>query len=73
MTLEEFLSLIRDEEARIEVEINDDTSDYRYLNFWLSDYRSNLDVVKHYKDSFVEGICFSTREDESEITICVKI
>ena len=73
MTLDEVLRLIHDEEARIEVEINDGTSDYHYLNFWLSDYRSGLDIVKYYQDCTVDNISFLTIERESEITICVKI
>lgn len=73
MTLEEFLSLIQDEEARIELEIDDGTSDeYKYVNFWLSDYRGGLDIVKYYKDLTVDNISFLTSEDESEIAICVK-
>lgn len=46
MTLEEFLSLIQDEEARIELEIDDGTSDeYKYVNFWLSDYRGGWTLL----------------------------
>ena len=72
MKLEDFLSLIQDEEVRIEVEINDGTSDYHYLNFWLSDYRSSLDIVKYYKDWTVVNISLLTKEKESEIAICIK-
>lgn len=64
MALGDFLSITDDEDARIEAEINDGASDYNYLNFWLSNYRSNLDVAKHYKNSFDKGVRFSTREIE---------
>lgn len=73
MTLKEFLSLIQDEEVRIELEIDDGASDDHCLNFWLSDYRGGLDIVKYYKDRAVDSISFFTSERESEITICVKI
>lgn len=72
MTLEEFLSLIQDEEVRIEVEINDETSDYHYLNFWFSDYRDSSDIIKCYKDWTIDNISFLTSERESDITICIK-
>lgn len=47
MKLEDFLSLVQDEEARIELEI-DDEEDYQYHHFWLSDFRSSLDTAKYY-------------------------
>ena len=49
MKLEDFLFLIQDEEARIELEI-DGEEDYQYHHFWLSDFRSNLDIAKYYRD-----------------------
>ena len=40
MTLKEFLSLIADEEARIELELDIEMErDYSYISFWLSDFR----------------------------------
>ena len=45
--LEDFLFHIQDEEARIELEIDeDDKKDYQYYHFWLSDFRSNINVAK---------------------------
>lgn len=74
MTLKEFLTLIQDEEARIELEIYDGTSDeYKYDNFWLSDYRSNLCDARHYKECLVDGISFCTNEKESDIVVYIKI
>lgn len=74
MTLEQFLSLIQDEEARIELEIDDGTSDeYKYVNFWLSDYRSNLGDARHYKECLVDGISFCPNEKVSDIVVYIKI
>ena len=42
MKLEDFLFLIQDEEARIELEI-DGEEDYQYHHFWLSDF-SNKNI-----------------------------
>lgn len=41
MTLQELLSLIQDEEARIELEI-DEGEDYQYKSFWISDFRGEI-------------------------------
>lgn len=62
MKLEDFLSLIQDEEARIELEI-DNKEDYHYHHFWLSDFRSNLDIAKYYRDYDVNSFSFDTEKD----------
>lgn len=72
MKLEEFLSLIQDEEARIELEI-DDEEYYQYHHFWLSDFRSNLGIAKHYRNCDVS--CFSfepEKEENAQIRIYIK-
>lgn len=73
MTLKDFLKLIQDKEARIEVEINDETLDYHYRYFWLSDYRSGFDVIKDYRYWTVDHISFLTMDNESQITIGIRI
>lgn len=70
MILKDFLKLITDEEARIELEIDSkDAEDYSYESFWLSDYRSDLETVKYYNECEVIGFRFSTEFSESDITI----
>lgn len=69
MRLEEFLSLIQDEEARIELEIDDD---YPY-HFWLSDFRSSLDIAKYYGDYEVSSFSFyPENERDAQIRIYIK-
>ena len=70
MILKDFLKLITDEEARIELEIDSkDAEDYLYESFWLSDYRCDLGDSKYYNDYKVTGFRFSTEFSESDITI----
>ena len=72
MKLKGFLSLIQDEEARIELEI-DDEEDYQYHHFWLSDFRSNLDIAKYYRDYDVNSFSFDTEKDaHADISIYIK-
>ena len=72
MKLEDFLFLIQDEEVRIELEI-DDKEDYQYQHFWLSDFRSNLDIAKDYKDYDVSSFSFEPeKEKNSQIRIYIK-
>ena len=72
MKLEDFLFLIQDEEARIELEI-DDKEDYQYHHFWLSDFRSNLDIAKYYRDYDVSSFSFEPEiERDSDIRIYIK-
>ena len=68
MILKDFLKLITDEEARIELEIDSkDVEDYSYESFWLSDYRDGYD--KQYDNYKVTGFRFSTEFSDSDITI----
>ena len=72
MKLHEFLSLITDEEARIELEIdNGDEPDYSYESFWLSDYRVNK-TNREYSNYEVTGFRFMTEFSRSDITIEIK-
>lgn len=72
MKLEDFLFPIQDEEARIELEI-DDEEGYQYYHFWLSDFRSNLDIAKYYRDYDVNGFSFyPEKEKTAQIKIYIK-
>ena len=72
MKLEDFLFLIQDEEARIELEI-DDKDDYQYHHFWLSDFHSNINVAKDYIDYDVSSFSFDTEKDvQADIRIYIK-
>jgi len=74
MKLQEFLSLIQDEDARIELEIDDGASDeYKYHHFWLSDFRANLDIAKYYRDYNVNSFSFEPeQENNAQIRIFIK-
>ena len=73
MTLQEFLYLIEDEEARIELEIDGFSDDYEYHHFWLSDFRANLDIAKYHSDSIVESFSFIPEmESSSKIKIRIR-
>ena len=68
MILQDFLKLVTDEEARIELEIDSEgAEDYLYESFWLSDYRCGFD--NYYDDCEVTGFRFTTEFSESDITI----
>lgn len=72
MKLEDFLSFIQDEEVRIELEI-DNEEDYQYHHFWLSDFRSNLDTAKYYRDYDVSSFSFEPeKERNAQIRIYIK-
>ena len=74
MTLHDFLSLITDEEARIELEIDlEDEEEYTYQSFWYSDYRVNDSIVKEYRDFTVTGYNFTSLSTKHvDITIEIK-
>lgn len=76
MKLHEFLSLIEDEDARIEIEIDDDKlskDEYIYSHFWLSDFLVFDDTNKYYRDYTVVKFSFipEIRED-AQIRIQIK-
>lgn len=72
MKLKDFLSLIEGEEARIELEI-DDKEDYQYHHFWLNDFHSNINIVKHYIDYDVDSFSFYPEQDaNADIMIHIK-
>ena len=75
MTLQEFLSLMQDEEARIELEIDDGSSDeYKYYCFWLSDFNTYNDIAaKCFGDYNVNSFSFILeQEDNAQIRISIK-
>ena len=74
MTLQEFLSLMSDEEVRIELEIDVyDEEEYLYTSFWLSDFRTELDTNKYYKDWAVVSFSFENIFDRTaQITIMIE-
>ena len=72
MKLKDFLFHIQDEEARIELEI-DEEEDYHYYHFWLSDFRSNINVAKQYRDYYVNSFSFDTEKNaHADIRIYIK-
>ena len=73
MKLEDFLLLIQDEEAGIELEIDDDKEEYQYHRFWLSDFRSGLGIAKYYRHYDVSGFSFDPEQERNaQIKICIK-
>lgn len=73
MELEDFLSLIQDEEVRIELEIDNDDEDYQYYHFWLSDFRLGLDTAKYYIHYDVSSFSFDPeKERNAQIRIYIK-
>lgn len=73
MKLKDFLFLIQDEEARIELEIDDEEEDYQYHHFWLSDFRSGLDIAKYYRNYDVSSFSFEPEiEKNAQIRIYIK-
>lgn len=74
MKLQEFLSLIEDEESRIELEIDDGSSDeYKYHHFWISDFRTDDDIAKYYRDYDVSNFSFEPeKERNAQIRIYIK-
>ena len=72
MTLEKFLNLIQDGEARIKLKV-DGEEDWKYHHFWLSDFRSNLDDAKYYRDYGVSGISFIPKQgSNADIIVYIK-
>lgn len=74
MTLQEFLSLIEDEEVRIELEIDDGSSDeYKYHHFLLSDFSTYNDIAaRYFEDYNVSSFSFEP-EDEKNAQIRIQI
>lgn len=60
MTLRKLLRYISDEEQRIALTIDKgDETEYTYLSFWLSDFRSNCTTAVNCKDYIVTGFSVS--------------
>lgn len=74
MKLEDFLKLVHDEEARIELEIDEpDKDEYQYYQFWFSDYITNDDIAKYYREYQVVSFGFLPEQDaDIQITISRK-
>lgn len=78
MTLKEYLSFIRDEEVRIELELDiEEERDYSYISFWLSDFREGIRYGKthclDYAEWTVESFSFiSIMDDCAEFLIQIK-
>ena len=78
MTLKEYLSFIRDEDVRIELEIDiEEERDYLYTSFWLSDFRNGIRYGRthclDYAKWTVESVSFIPMMDDSaEFLIQIK-
>lgn len=74
MKLEDFLSLIQDEEVRIELEIDsEDDVDYLYTHFWLSDFLTDDDTAKYYRNYYIDGFSFEPEDEKNaQIRILIK-
>ena len=73
MKLKDFLTLIHNEEARIELEIDEpDKDEYQYYQFWFSDYINSLDIAKYYREYQVVSFGFITEENHGDIQITIK-
>lgn len=72
MVLEDFLKLIHGEEVRIELEIDEpDKDEYQYYHFWFSDYITNDDIAKYYREYHVVSFGLLT-EQKADIQITIK-
>lgn len=71
MTLKEYLSLILDEDVRIEIELDVEGEDeYLYKSFWLSDFREGF--RSEYSEWVVGGVSFIPEKDsKAEISIYI--
>lgn len=78
MTLKDYLSFIRDEEVRIELELDiEKERDYSYISFWLSDFRKGIRYGKthclDYAKWTVESISFiPIMDNNAEFLIQIK-
>lgn len=78
MTLKEYLSLIRDEDVRVELELDiEDEKDYLFLSFWLSDFRTGIRYGKthclDYAKWTVECVSFvPVMDDSANLLIQIK-
>ena len=78
MTLKEYLSFIRDEDVRIELELDvEEEKDYSYFSFWLSDFRNGIKYGKthslDYAEWTVESISFiPIMDDYADFLIQIK-
>lgn len=70
MKLQEYLKLISDEDCRIELELDDGSDDYKYVHFWLSDYREGLH--KAYDNWTVVSTSFEYKIFYADISIQIK-
>ena len=73
MKLKDFLRLISDDDARIELQLDLDNEDeYFYSHFWLSDYLLNSPDARKYENWIVQSISFEPLIEE-KATILIQI
>ena len=73
MKLQEFLTFIQDEEARIELEIDEPQEKvYKYVSFWLSDHRCDAGESVSYNNYNVVGISFFLEQENSDMKIIIR-
>lgn len=78
MTLKEYLSFIKDEDVRIELETDvEDKRDYSYISFWLSDFRRGIRCGRTHCIDFakwtVESVSFKPiMDDNAKFLIQIK-
>lgn len=70
ITLKEYLSLIVDEDLRVELEIYGEDDYYSRESFWLSDFRVGLH--SDYSEWTVEYVSFMPDDSSAEILIQIK-
>lgn len=70
MKLQEYLKLISDEDCRIELELDDGSDDYKYVHFYLSDYREGLH--RDYDNWTVVSTSFECNQRFADISIQIK-
>ena len=70
ITLNEYLSLIVDEDIRVELEIYGEDDYYSHESFWLSDFRVGLH--SDYSEWAVVYVSFMPDDSSAEILIQIK-
>ena len=70
ITLKEYLSLIVDEDIRVELEVYGEDDYYSHKSFWLSDFRAGLH--SDYSKWAVEYVSFMPDDSSAEILIQIK-
>lgn len=73
MTVDDFLNLICDEEARVKLIVETETEDEHEVTFWLSDYRAGVESCRKYRNFEMSSITFleSSLADKINIALFV--